>query len=86
MTTEEDVFISDVISGPTVGRDYANKKFYVEFNTDSKEFFTGRRSELKIVHTKYSTVGEANRGYIHELLDHFIDDLIKGTITPRALK
>ena len=78
----EDVQIAgSELMGPTSSRDWENKTFKITFNRDTKTWLEGERSELRIVHEKYRTVGEANRGQLHELLESFINDMINETVT-----
>ena len=72
---QEDLFIGTEM-GPTIKRDHGDRTFSIVF-PPQMQFMTASRASLKVVHDKYNTVGEANRGRLHELLDVFIDDLLK---------
>ncbi len=76
-TFEEHVGIG-VDEGPTVRMDYGEEKFTVSFADATKGYF---QNELEILHEKYRTIGEGNRGYLHERLDDFIDRWMRGDRT-----
>ena len=77
----EDVFLTSdgELAGPTVSRNWKDETITIRFNRDTKAWLHGAHSNRKIIHSKYATIGEANRGRLHELLDSFIDDVADNT-------
>lgn len=63
----QDMQLNDVQSGPVITR--AERAFNIAMQSVQADYF---ESKVEIIDPKYSTMGEARIGQLHELLDTFI--------------